>query len=83
MGLQRNLSASPILGDPGADSGGKGKTKRAEKNGAKKRLEDSARLVFPLPPLSAPGSPRMCIPRNNAFPYKTIPMIFFSQLFAK
>ena len=50
-----------ILGDPGADSGGKGKTKRAEKNGAKKRREDSARLVFPLPPLSAPGSPRMLL----------------------
>ena len=29
----------PILGDPGADSGGKGKTKRAEKNGAKKSKE--------------------------------------------
>ena len=58
-----------ILGDPGADSGVKEKTKRAEKNGAKKSKEHrsllfftpffSARLVFPLPPLSAPGSPRM------------------------
>ena len=28
-----------ILGDPGADSGGKGKSKRAEKNGAKKSKE--------------------------------------------
>ena len=28
-----------FLGDPGADSGGKGKTKRAEKNGAKKCKE--------------------------------------------
>ena len=33
-----------ILGDPGADSGGKGKTKRAEKNGAKKSKERS--LLF-------------------------------------
>ena len=61
-----------ILGNPGADSGGKGKTKRAEKNGAKNFSSRhffppllffasffSARLVFPLPPLSAPGSPRM------------------------
>ena len=28
-----------ILGDPGADSGGEGKSKRAEKNGAKKSEE--------------------------------------------
>ena len=44
-----------ILGDPGADSGGKGKSKRAEKNAP----FFSARLLFPLPPLSAAGSPRM------------------------
>ena len=71
-----------ILRDPGADMGGKGKTKRAEKNGAKKSKERreelfspfftllraiffSACLVFPLPPLSAPGSPRM----ENALPW--------------
>ena len=57
-----------ILGDPGADSGGKGKTKRVKKNGEKERREGSllffapfffARLVFPLSPLSVPGSPRM------------------------
>ena len=33
------ISPHSILGDPGADSGGKGKTKRAEKNGAKKSKE--------------------------------------------
>ena len=99
----------PILGDPGADSGDEGKSKRAEKYGTKKskeRREDPlgtmlyqtsskpsppfwlligarkppvrhcpkgssrrsllffvpyfpARLDFPSPPLSAPGSPRM------------------------
>ena len=45
-----------ILGDPDrrADSGGEGKSKRAEKYGTKK-----TRLDFPSPPLSAPGSPRM------------------------
>ena len=55
-----------ILWDPGAYSGGKGKTEQAEKNGAKKSKERlffapffSARLVFPLPPLSASGSQRM------------------------
>ena len=37
-----------ILGDPGADSGDEGKSKRAGKNGAKK----SARLHFPYPPLA-------------------------------
>ena len=91
-----------ILGDPGADSGGEGKSKRAEKYGTKKSKERreeplgtmsyqtsskrsppfwllidarkllcfsaqsegrmpyfSARLDFPSPQLSAPGSPRM------------------------
>ena len=96
-----------ILGDPGADSGGEGKSKRAEKYGTKKSKERreeplgkmsyqtsskrsppfwlllgarktqvfwhqssrrsllfflsyfSARLDFPSPRLSAPGSPRM------------------------
>ena len=59
-----------ILGDPGADSGGKGKSKRAEKCGTKKsnlavlyfssfHIYFSARLDFPSPPLSTPGSPRM------------------------
>ena len=32
----RDVLARKILGDPGADSGGKGKSKRAGKNGAKK-----------------------------------------------
>ena len=73
-------SARDILGDTGADSGGEGKSKRAEKYGLKKSKERreeplgtmsyrsllffepyfSARLDFPSPPLSAPGSPRMC-----------------------
>ena len=58
-----------ILGDPGADSGGKRKSKRAEKYGTKKSKERreassassdfSPRLDFLLPPLSAPGSPRI------------------------
>ena len=56
-----------ILGDPGADSGGEGNSKRATKK--KKTGEDNkifsspvcfvARLDFPSPLLSAPGSPRM------------------------
>ena len=61
---QQPFARNLILGDPGADSGGKGKTKRAEKNGAKKSKERreelfpfftflraifSARLVFPFP----------------------------------
>ena len=59
-----------ILGDPGADSGGDGKSKRAEKYGTKKSKQlavlyfsfvsyFSACLAFLSPPLSAPGSPRM------------------------
>ena len=49
--------------------GGEGKSKRAEKYGTKKSKNRrsllffvtyfSARLYFPSPPLSAPGSPRM------------------------
>ena len=35
-----------ILGDPGADSGGKGKTKRAEKKGAKKSKDRRSLLFF-------------------------------------
>ena len=67
-----NIRAETILGDPGADSGGEGKSKRAEKYGTKKSKEwreepfftfflpyFSARLDFTSPPLSAPGSPRM------------------------
>ena len=41
---------------------------RKKKNGAKKSKERhffSARLVFPLPPLSAPGSPRMSLTWRN------------------
>ena len=37
--LKKYIRSKLILGDPGADSGGKGKTKRAEKNGAKKSKE--------------------------------------------
>ena len=37
-----------ILGDPGADSGGKGKTKRAGKNGAKKSKERREELFSPF-----------------------------------
>ena len=68
-----------ILGDPGADKGGEGKFKRAEKYMARRKVKNgeksgallavlyfssfhmyfSARLDFPSPPLSAPGSPRM------------------------
>ena len=54
-----------ILGDAGADSGGEGKYKRAEKYGTKKSSllffvpYFPARLDFPASPLSAPGSPRM------------------------
>ena len=50
-----------ILGDPGADSGSKGKSKRMQKkkkNGTKKLYLFSL-LDFPLPLLSAPESPRM------------------------
>ena len=35
----KNGEKSPILGDPGADSGDEGKSKRAEKYGAKKSKE--------------------------------------------
>ena len=35
----RYSECESILGDPGADSGGRGKTKRAGKNGAKKSKE--------------------------------------------
>ena len=51
-----------ILGEPGADSGGEGKSKRAEKDGVKITFLlaiFSARLDFPSILLSAPGSPRM------------------------
>ena len=52
-----------ILKDPGADSGGKGKSKRAKKK-MTRRITFlcaifTACLDFPLPPLSAPGSPSM------------------------
>ena len=41
----------PILGDPGADSGGEGKSKRAKKYGAKKskeRREEFSKLFWPF-----------------------------------
>ena len=71
-GSGMGLLVQHILGDPGGDSGGEGTSKRAGKkyNGAKKSKERHltllffgpffpARLDFPSPPLSAPGSPRM------------------------
>ena len=58
-----------ILGDPGADSGGKGKTKRVEKNGAKKSKElffapffsafTFLRAIF-FPPFSLSLAPTIC-----------------------
>ena len=54
-----------ILKDPGADSGGKGKSKGAKKkkkNGAKNYLSSRHLyrcLDFPLPPLPARESPRI------------------------
>ena len=35
--LVQDVLASGILGDPGADSGGEGKSKQAEKYGAKEK----------------------------------------------
>ena len=34
--MKKERNAGPILGDPGADSGGEGKSKQAEKNSPKK-----------------------------------------------
>ena len=51
-----------ILGDPGADSGDEGKSKRAEKCGPKTLLFFVPYIFFPSLPLSAPGSPRMDMP---------------------
>ena len=61
-----------ILGDPGADSGDEGKSKRAEKCGAKKSTERRSLLfflpyIFFRPILSAPGSPRMDSTGHFAF----------------
>ena len=69
------FTCHPILGDPGADSGGERKYKRAGKCGTKKSKERREELFSPFfsflraifsrpfslpsPPLSAPGSPRM------------------------
>ena len=69
------FTCHPILGDPGAYSGGERKSKRAEKYGTKKSKERREELFSPFfsflraifsrpfslpsPPLSAPGSPRM------------------------
>ena len=93
--LQQHLFfyEKPILGDPGADSGGERKSKRAEnmaqrkvKKGEKSPWEQCltrpvpnrrrrsdfgwcqktfARLAFPSPLLSAPGSPRMQKTKNQ------------------
>ena len=59
-------SAVHILGDPGAVSGGGKKSKRARKTDPGEFLTFIrpnffvARLDFFPPPLTAPGSPRMC-----------------------
>ena len=37
-----------ILGDPGADSGGEGKSKRAEKYGTKKSKERREKIIYRL-----------------------------------
>ena len=55
-GISIIFSVGIIVRDPEADSGGKGKSERVEKNCAP---FFPACLDFPLPPLSAPGSPRM------------------------
>ena len=52
------FASKSILGDPGADKGGEGKSKRAEKYTFLRAIF-SARLDFPSSQLSAPGSPRM------------------------
>ena len=66
-----------ILGDPGADSGGEGKSKRAEKYGSKKSKE--RRLDFPSPLLSAPGSPRMHFCKHSIKSLKSWPSVFNFQ----
>ena len=51
-----------ILGNPGADGGGGGgkESLNGPKNMTRRKVKnDSARLDFSLPPLNAPGSPRM------------------------
>ena len=54
-----NLQAL-ILGDPGADIGGEGKSKRGRKKSAKKGLQFfSSPFRLSLAPTIAPGSPRM------------------------
>ena len=70
------IRAGPILGDPGAVSGGRESLNRREKNSRKEKsrtriralilvLDFSLREFFSrvfrlsLPPLTAPGSPRM------------------------
>ena len=58
-----------ILGDPGEDSGGEGKSRWAEKVLFLVPYF-SARLDFPSPPLSAPGSPRMIVPLPSK-PFET------------
>ena len=63
--VTRSIPASAwksILGDSGADSGSKGKSKRMQKkkkNNGTEKLYLFSLLDFPLSPLSAPGSPRM------------------------
>ena len=37
LGDQFKIMMATILGDPGADSGGEGKSKRAEKHGTKEK----------------------------------------------
>ena len=91
-GSGMGLLVQHILGDPGGDSGGEGTSKRAGKkyNGANKSKERHltllffgpffpARLDFPSPPLSAPGSPRMG-PAFRSFLTKIQHPAFFKKL---
>ena len=56
----------PILGDPGAVSGGGKKSKRARKKFGRRKVKNDARLDFFPPPLTAPGSSRMIFPLKQA-----------------
>ena len=59
---QNKVYWSPSSETQGQIVGARERLNGAEKNGAKKSAIFSARLVFPLPPLSAPESPRMTGP---------------------
>ena len=75
------IRAGPILGDPGAVSGGRESLNRREKNSRKEKSRTRIRLILVLdfssreffsrlfglsvPPLTAPGSPRMSRARRH------------------